>query len=97
MALTKEQVKKAMSCKTADELLEWAKSEGVELTREQAEEYIAKMKAVEIPEEYLENIAGGISAACKYRNPDCQDQAYPYGPCGEVFPGQCNWVCQNHA
>ncbi len=43
MKFTKEQIRKAMACKTADELFALAKSEGVELTREQAEEYIAMM------------------------------------------------------
>ena len=43
MKFTKEQIRKAMECRTADELLELAKSEGVELTREQADEYIALM------------------------------------------------------
>lgn len=37
MKITEEQIRKAMECKTADELLALAKAEGVELTREQAE------------------------------------------------------------
>ena len=43
MKFTKEQIRKAMNCKTVDELLAYAKSEGVELSCEQAEEYIAQL------------------------------------------------------
>lgn len=35
--LTKEMIEKAMQCETADELIALAKSEGVELTKEEAE------------------------------------------------------------
>ena len=35
--LTKEQIEKAMECKTADELLELAKAEGIEMTKDEAE------------------------------------------------------------
>ncbi len=59
MGATKEQIQKAMECKTADELLALAKSWGVELTLEQAEEYIARMKAAELTEEELAQVAGG--------------------------------------
>ena len=34
--LTKEQVAKAMACKTAEELMAMAKAEGIELTKEEA-------------------------------------------------------------
>ena len=43
MTFTKEQIRKAMNCKTADELLAYAKSEGIEISRGQAEEYIAQL------------------------------------------------------
>ena len=49
-----------MECKTADELLALAKAEGVELTREQAEEYIKLMGARELTDEELAKVAGGI-------------------------------------
>ena len=60
MTYTKEQILKAMDCKTADELLELAKSEGVELTREQAEEYIAELGKRKLTDEELKQVAGGI-------------------------------------
>ena len=59
MALSDEQIKKAMKCKTADELLALTKTWGVELTREQAEDYIANMKPVELTESELKQVAGG--------------------------------------
>ena len=39
--ITKEMLEKAMQCKTADELMALAKSEGMEITREEAEAYLA--------------------------------------------------------
>ena len=59
MTFTKEQILKAMDCKTADELLELAKAEGVELTREQAEEYIAELGKRKLTDEELQQVAGG--------------------------------------
>ena len=35
--LTKEQIQKAMACESVEELIELAKSEGIELTKEEAE------------------------------------------------------------
>lgn len=86
MILTEEQVKKAMACKTADELLALAKSWGVEMTREQAEEYLAKMKTMELTDEELTQVAGGGGASCQIRpyckwfpHPLCKGHE-PYGP-----------------
>ena len=42
--LTKEQIAKAMSCETVEELMELAKAEGVELTKEEAEAYLAEIE-----------------------------------------------------
>ena len=46
--LTKEQIAKAMSCETAEELMELAKTIGVELTKEEAEAYMVEMEDVEL-------------------------------------------------
>ncbi|MBQ7577190.1 MAG: DUF2624 family protein [Synergistaceae bacterium] len=59
MNFTKEQITKAISCKSVDELLKLAKSEGVELTREQAETYFAKLSKSELTAEELAKVAGG--------------------------------------
>ena len=57
--LSKEQIEKAMACKTADELIATAKAEGVELTKEEAEAYIAEMADYELDDETLKSAAGG--------------------------------------
>ena len=68
--LTKEQIAKAMSCETVEELMELAKAEGVELTKEEAEAYLAEIEDVELDSDALKNVAGGVCymATC---NDDC--------------------------
>ena len=57
--ITKEMVAKAIQCKTADELIAFAKSEGIELTKEEAEAYLAELEDFELDEGMLKNVAGG--------------------------------------
>ena len=57
---TKEQIEKAMQCKTADELMALAKAEGVDITKAEAEAYLAELADVELNEETLKKVAGGI-------------------------------------
>ena len=56
---TKENLAKVMECKTPEELIELAKEEGIEVTKEQAEAYLAELENVELDDEMLEKIAGG--------------------------------------
>ncbi len=58
--LTKEQIEKAMGCQNADELMALAKAEGYELTRDEAEAYMAEMEDIELDDETLEKAAGGF-------------------------------------
>ena len=58
--LTKEQIAKAMSCKTAEELMELVKAEGIELTKEEAEAYMAELEDFELDEDMMKNVAGGL-------------------------------------
>ena len=58
--LTKEQIAKAMSCETVEELMELAKAEGIELTKEEAEAYMAEMEDVELDSDALKQVAGGM-------------------------------------
>ena len=58
--ITKEMFEKAMQCKSADELIALAKAGGVELTKEEAEAYMAELADVELNEETLKKVAGGI-------------------------------------
>lgn len=62
--LTKEQVMKAMQCKTADELIALAKAEGVDITKEEAEAYMAELADVELDGEQLKKVAGGECSEC---------------------------------
>jgi predicted DNA-binding protein len=62
--LTKEQVAKAMACKTAEELMATAKAEGIELTKEEAEAYLAEMDDVELDSDTLKQVAGGGMSYC---------------------------------
>ena len=57
--LTKEQIAKAMSCETAEELMVLAKTEGIELTKEEAEAYLIELSDVELDSDALKNVAGG--------------------------------------
>ncbi len=58
--LTQEMIMKAMQCKDADELIALAKTEGVELTKEEAEAYIAELEDFELDEDMMKNVAGGL-------------------------------------
>ena len=58
--LTKEQIEKAMACKTADELMAMAEAEGYELTKDEAEAYMAELAEVELGDEVMEKAAGGL-------------------------------------
>ena len=57
--ITKEQLEKAMECKTAEELMALAKSEGYDITKEQAEAYLAELADWELDREDLDKVAGG--------------------------------------
>ena len=57
--LTKEQIEKAMACKTAEELMALARREGVELTKDEAEAYLAETEDVELSDAELQQAAGG--------------------------------------
>ena len=66
MKFTKEMLEKAKTAKSAKELLELAKAEGIELTAEQAVRAFTELnKSGELSDEELENAAGGGSD-CDY-------------------------------
>ena len=58
--LTKEMVIKALQCKDADELIVLAKTGGIELTKEEAETYMAELADFELDGENLKKVSGGI-------------------------------------
>ena len=64
--LTKEMIAKAMQCETAEELIALAKTEDIELTKEEAEAYMTELSDFELEGIELKNIAGG---KCYMRTP----------------------------
>ena len=59
IVVTKEQIQKAMACETAEELMELAKEVGIELTKEEAEAYMAEIEDFELDGDTLKRVAGG--------------------------------------
>ena len=57
--LTKEMLAKAANCNSADELIALAKTEGMEITKDEAEAYLAEMDNVELDNAVFDKVAGG--------------------------------------
>ena len=57
--LTKEQIAKAMSCETAEDLMALVKAKGHEITKEEAEACMAELADIELDEATLQQVAGG--------------------------------------
>ena len=53
-------LEKATQCETAEELIALAKTEDIEITKEEAEAYMAEMDNMELDEDALDNVAGGM-------------------------------------
>ena len=66
--LTREMIETAMACETAEELVAVAKTGGVELTKEEAEAYLAEISDFELDDEAIKNVAGGRAPACRGRS-----------------------------
>ena len=58
--ITQEMLEKAALCQTSDELIVLAKTEGIEITKAEAEAYLAELQNMEIDQETLEKVAGGL-------------------------------------
>ena len=58
--LTKEMLEKASMCQTADELIAMAKTEGIDITAEEAEAYLAELSEFELKNGELNRVAGGF-------------------------------------
>ena len=57
--ITRDMLEKAEQCKTADDLVALAKANGITLTKEEADAYLAEMDNMELDEEALDKVAGG--------------------------------------
>ena len=57
--ITKEMLAKAMQCKGVDDLMDLAKANGFDITKEEAEAYLAELDDQELDNEQLKLVAGG--------------------------------------
>ena len=57
--ITKEMLEKAMQCKGVDDLMDLAKANGFDITKEEAEAYLAELDDQELDGEVLKSVAGG--------------------------------------
>ena len=57
--ITQEMVTAAMQCKDADELVRLAKENGFDITKDEAEAYMAELADVELDGKELRSVAGG--------------------------------------
>ena len=69
--ITKEQLAKALECKTAEELVTLAKSEGYDITKEQAEAYLDEMENRQLDRKDLDKIAGGAASKADWCWDNC--------------------------
>ena len=76
--LTKEQIMKAMRCKTAEELIALAKAEKVAVTKEEAEAYLAELSEFELKDGELKRAAGGFCGNDLECPSFCPDYKSPY-------------------
>ena len=71
--ITKEMLDKALECETADELIALAKDNGVTLTKEEAEAYLAELENMELDSADLDKVAAGTRVCyavdgCGFKN-----------------------------
>lgn len=59
--ITKEMLEKAIQCETPEELVELAKTNGIEITVEEASAYLDELSDFELEAEDLNHVAGGKS------------------------------------
>ena len=81
MNVSKELLEKAKTAKSAEELIEMAKEENIELTVEQAAKAFAELnKSGELSDEELDNVSGGCSPSAppKYHVGDYVKYYYQY-------------------
>ena len=69
--ITKEMLVKAEQCKTVDELIALAKEAGMEITKAEAEAYLAELENSELDAEDLDKVAGGMSYCDFYGSKKC--------------------------
>ena len=94
MKISKELIEKAKTAKTAEELLEMAKAEHIELTEEEAAKVFEELnKSGELSDEELDNAAGG---GCGDSNKSGDTPKYSVGQrgCTCVGPNKVYYVIE---
>ncbi len=76
--ITKEMLDKASKCETADELVALAKAEGIDITAEEAEAYLAELSEFELKDGELKRVAGGFCGNDLECPNFCPDYKAPY-------------------
>ncbi len=68
--IPKEVMAKAITCETPEELMKLAEEQGITLTVEQAEAYLAEMEEIDLDSEQLRQAAGGMECwmRCEIRD-----------------------------
>ena len=62
--ITKEMLEKAAQCETAEQLIALAKTEGIEITKAEAEAYLSELENCELDAADLDKVAGGTGDEC---------------------------------
>ena len=62
--ITREMIERAKQCATADELVDLAKTAGSDITKEEAEAYLAELENMELDSKALDKVAGGREGLC---------------------------------
>ena len=57
--ITNKMLEQASQCKTAEQLIALAKTEGIEITKTEAEAYLAELDNCELDGAALDKVAGG--------------------------------------
>ena len=75
--IRKDMLAKAMQCKGVDDLMDLAKANGFDITKEEAEAYLAELDDQELDGEVLKSVAGGKEyMECYF---DCVDNCEQWG------------------
>ena len=77
--LTKEMIEKAMQCETAEDLMALAKTEGMELSKEEAEAFLDKLEDIELDGAFLNKVAGGLGDEREDMNREMMPEAFMRG------------------
>ncbi len=93
--MNQELITKAKAAKSVEELIELARASGVELSKEQAKEYFAKLNPPkgELSDDELSHVSGGMRplVANKCSCPKCKSSGSCIGTVYECKKCGCRW------